>query len=261
MNMLMRAWILIFAVLCTSYTGAQGRKPVLRLSANYWEPYTGENLPRQGIATEIVVTALARAGYSVEVNFMPWSRVLATTYQGSADGVVAIWSTNQRRAKLLYSDSYLANELFLFYLRPALCSGRIPSSLSEMRIGVGRDYDYSDEFLAKYGPALRPVNRVLQNLQKLQLGRIDMVLEDRRIVDYAIQHNPKEMYGLTPLLCPASPLLTLPLYFGMSRDYPNADSIISAFNVQLKAMRKDGTLEAITRKMIEQDTRLARAGR
>jgi polar amino acid transport system substrate-binding protein len=253
--------ILIFATWHASTLVAEERKPILHLSANHWEPYTGESLPRQGIATEIVVTALARAGYAVDVKFMPWSRALATTYQGGTDGVVAVWSTSQRRAKLLYSETYLFNELFLFYLRPGLCNGRVPTSLAQMQIGVGRDYDYSDQFLAKYGPALRPVNKVQQNLLKLQLGRIDMVLEDKRIVDYTIQHNLKELNGLAPLVCPASPLLTLPLYFGMSRDYPNAEGIIAAFNLQLQGMKRDGTLDAITRKMVEQDTKVAKAGR
>jgi polar amino acid transport system substrate-binding protein len=241
--------------------GAEERKPVLHLLANHWEPYMGESLPRQGFATEIVVTALARAGYVADVKFMPWSRAIATTYQGGADGVVAVWSTGQRRAKLLYSSSYLSNEMFLFYVRPELCNGRVLSSLVEMRIGVGRDYDYSDDFLAKYGAALKPVDKVQQNLLKLQFGRVDVVLEDKRIVDYAIQHNLKELYGLAPLVCPTSPLLTLPLYFGMSRDYPNAEGIIAAFNLQLQEMKRDGTLDAITRKMAEQDAKVAKADR
>jgi polar amino acid transport system substrate-binding protein len=225
-----------------------------------WRPYTGENLAHQGIATEIVITALERAGYKADVKFMPWSRALASTYQGHADGVVAVWSTSQRRGKLLYSDSYLSNELFLFHLRPTLCNGKVLNSLSEVRIGVGRDYDYSDEFIAQYGHSLKPVDRIQQNLLKLQLGRVDMVLEDKRIVAYTIAHGPKELGGLMPLSCPASPLLTLPLFFGMRRDYPNVGVIMAAFNLQLKAMKKDGTLDAITKRLTSSPVSLVNAG-
>lgn len=140
---------------CT-WSSADENKVVLHLSANYWEPYTGESLPSQGIATEIVVTALARAGYRAEVKFMPWSRALVSTYQGQTDGVVAVWSTSQRRSKLLYSDSYLLNELYLFHFRPGICNERALNSLADMRIGVGRDYDYSDDFLTKYSHSLKP---------------------------------------------------------------------------------------------------------
>lgn len=96
-----------------------------------------------------------------------------------------------------------------------------------------------------------------QNLLKLQLGRVDMVLEDKRIVDYNIEHGPKELSGLVALNCPATPLLTLPLHFGMNRDYPNADLIMAAFNVQLKEMNKDGTLDAILKKLGARGTEIA----
>lgn len=80
-----------------------------------------------------------------------------------------------------------------------------------------------------------------------------MVLEDKRIVDYTIAHNPKELGGFAPLSCPALPLLTLPLFFAMNRDYPNAEAIMAAFNLQLKAMKKDGTLDAMVKQLVSVD--------
>jgi len=221
--------------------------PTLRLTAHIWEPYTGADLPRQGIASEIVLTALARAGYPAEISIMPWSRALASVYQGNRDGVVGVWPTAERRARLAVSDSYLANELFLFYVRPELCTVNGLSVDASTRIGVGRDYDYSDAFMSRYGSALKPVDRVEQNLLKLQAGRIDMVLEDKRVVEFVVARQPG-----TPLLtCTTQPVLSLPLHFGLRRGYPNADGIIAAFNVQLAAMKKDGTLDAITRRLAQ----------
>lgn len=248
MKKLLCMCILACAAMCSAAPVAAQPGRVLRLTANYWEPYTGADLPRQGIASEIVATALERAGYAVEISFMPWSRALASAYLKRSDGVVAVWSTSQRRAKLVYSDSYLSNDLFLFCTRPQLCSEASFSAHPAMRIGVGRDYDYSDDFLSRYGNALKPVDRLRQNLLKLQLGRIDMVLEDQRAVEYAIHHNPKEFGGLSLQRCAQQPLLSLPLHLGLNRDYPNAEDIIAAFNVQLRTMKKDGTLNAIVRR-------------
>ncbi len=67
-----------------------------------------QNLPQQGLASEIVLTALQRAGYQADITIMPWSRVLPMLYQHQTDGVVAIWATNDRRSKPLFSDSYLS---------------------------------------------------------------------------------------------------------------------------------------------------------
>jgi len=237
-------WLTLYAVPAFAADAA----PVLRLSANHWEPYTGASLPQHGIAADIVATALSRAGYAADIRVMPWSRALATTYSGDADGVVAIWSTNARQSRILYSDSYLSNELFLLYTRPDLGDRTTLDSLSGFRIGVGRDYDYSDRFLRRNTFKLEPVDRVVQNLLKLSIGRIDMVLEDKRIVAYALRTHREELRNLAPLRYSSAPLFTLPLYFGMNRDHPHAQEIIAAFNVQLKAMRRDGTLARILRR-------------
>jgi polar amino acid transport system substrate-binding protein len=239
------ACLCLLACLAATAAPAAEPRPELRLTANIWEPYTGADLPRQGIASEIVLTALARAGYTAEIGIMPWSRALASVYQGNRDGVVGVWLTAERRARLAVSDSYLSNELFLFYVRPELCTGNGLSADASTRIGVGRDYDYSDAFLARYASALKPVDRVEQNLLKLQAGRVDMVLEDKRVVEFVAARQP----GAPLLTCTAQPAMSLPLHFGLRRSYPNADAIIAAFNLQLAAMRKDGTLDAITRRL------------
>lgn len=228
---------------------AAGQKTLLRLSANHWEPYTGAALPNQGVATEIVVTALERAGYATEVSFVPWSRALSSTYSGSADGIVAIWPTSQRRSRILFSDSYLSNSLYLLYLRPELAAKSSMEALDGVRIGVGRDYDYSDSFLTRNKYSLEPVDRVTQNLSKLYLGRVDMVLEDKHIVEYTLRNNQAEYGRQPPLKFSDDPLLRLPLHFGINRNHPDAEEIIAAFNAQLKSMKKDGTLASILRKL------------
>ncbi|WP_228896425.1 substrate-binding periplasmic protein [Pseudoduganella aquatica] len=241
---------LLALLLCCAATAADVQ-PVLRLAANYWEPYTGAELPGKGLAAEIVATALQRAGYATAIDIMPWSRVLSNAYNGQSDGVVAIWPTAQRRARILYSDSYLSNELHLFFLRPELGDRSSMDALTGLRIGVMRGYDYSDNFLLHDNFQVLPVDRVVQNLLKLSVDRIDMLLEDKRIVAYNLRHRSDELRGLPPLRHSATPLLTLPLHFGMSRRHPQAEQVIAAFNAQLARMRKDGTLAAILRRFDE----------
>jgi polar amino acid transport system substrate-binding protein len=240
--------VLLCMTLHFSSAAGAGSDTLLRLSANHWEPYTGANLPHYGVASEIVSTVLARAGYSSKISIMPWSRALATTYAGGVDGIVAIWLTDRRESRILYSDSYMSNELFLFYTRTELSGKSNLDDLSGLRIGVGRDYDYSDEFLRHKNFKVEPVDQVVQNLMKLSVGRVDMVLEDRRIVSYTVSHYPTDARLFSKIRASSMPLLSLPLYFGINRNYPKAQEIISAFNEQLKAMRRDGTLESIIRR-------------
>lgn len=219
--------------------------PLLHLVANYWEPYTGQDLPQQGLACEVVATALRRAGYQVDITIMPWSRVLSTVYQHQADGVVAIWATSERRSKLLFSDSYLSNQLFILHMPGQLPDATGFKQLSGARIGVGRDYEYSDEFLAQTNFQRVPVDRPIQNLLKLTVGRIDGVLEDKLIAQYQIQAHIDAHGALGDIEFAPAPMMTLPLYLALNPQTPNARQIVAQFNAQLAAMRKDGTLEAI----------------
>jgi len=236
------------ALLLATDCGAQTSK-TLRLSANYWEPYTGPGMANNGVATEIVAQALARAGYAVEISFMPWSRTLASAYHGRIDGVVGIWPTRQRRLKLLFSDSYLTNNLHLLYVRPELSNKLSLDTLDGIRIGVGRDYDYSDSFLEPKRFILDPVDRIGQNLSKLFMGRIDVMLEDPYAAEYTLLHHADAFAGHPRLRYSPAPLLQLPLHFGVSRERADAEQIIAAFNTQLALMRKDGSLAAILHKL------------
>ncbi|MYM66706.1 transporter substrate-binding domain-containing protein [Pseudoduganella sp. FT55W] len=248
--MLKRIFItLLLGFAALAATAGPNVPATIKLCANHWEPFTGADLPNQGVATEIVVTALTRAGYQVEVSFMPWSRALTQAYYGQSDGVVGIWATRQRHERLLFSDSYMDNALYLVYLRPELSANAGIDKLAGMRIGVGRDYDYSDGFLERNRKQLEPVDRIKQNLLKLQLGRIDMMLEDKYAVQYMVGRYPGEYRALPPLKYSADPVLKLPLHFGIRRDHPQANDIIAAFNLQLKTMKKDGSLAAILRKL------------
>lgn len=246
--------LLTTAALAASAAMPGNTSTLIKLSANQWAPFTGADLPNHGVATEIVVTALERAGYKVEVEFMPWSRALTKAYYGQSDGVVGVWPTRQRREHLLLSDSYMDNALYLLYLRPELGPRINNDTLAGMRIGVGRDYDYSDSFLERHRLLMEPVDRIQQNLLKLQVGRIDMILEDKYAVQYVVSHFPDAYRSLPPLLSSAKPALKLPLHFGIRHDHPQAGEIIAAFNLQLKAMKKDGTLGAILRKLDQERT-------
>lgn len=236
---------LSLALLLLSTHSAYPAPQPLHLVANYWEPYTGQDLPQQGLASEVVATTLRRAGYQVDITIMPWSRVLTTVYQHKADGVVAIWSTSERRGKLLFSDSYLSNQLFILHMPGRLENATEFRHLNGARIGIGRDYEYSDEFLSQKNFQIEPVSRTIQNLLKLTRGRVDGVLEDKLIAQYQIQANVGTYHALRKIEFAAEPIMTLPLYLGIHPQTPNAQQVIADFNLELARMHKDGTLGAI----------------
>jgi len=220
----------------------------LRLVANYWEPYTGENLPAQGLASELVSTALARAGYESRIAIMPWPRALAMAYQGGADGVVAIWATQERRDKLQLSEAYYSNRMVFLHLKGAAVATGSLDELKGLHIGVGRGYEYSDNFKSQAGLLLEPTDSVLQNLRKLAAKRLDLVLEDRQIAQYNLGLYSAQLPELGTIEVGDKAFFTLPLYFGVSRKRPDAAQLIARFNASLAAMKADGSYERIIKK-------------
>jgi len=231
---------------------AQTPEP-LKLVANYWEPYTGENLPDQGLATEIVTTALHRAGYSTTVSMVPWLRAMATINSGDADGVVAVWATKARQLNLVFSNAYLYNKMVLLHMRGKLTDRKTLADLTGLKVGVGRGYDYNDEFLSAANFYRDPANSVLSNLRKLSAGHVDLVLEDDRIAQYNLAVHHAEIVDADKIELTDSALFTLPLYFGVSRKRSDADIIVERFNITLKKMQMDGTVDAIYRQFIRQE--------
>lgn len=223
-------------------------RQVLRLAANYWEPYTGESLVNNGIASEVVVTALNRAGYDVTIDIMPWKRVLARAYTGSVDGIVAIWSTKERRSKLLFSSSYMSNELILLYMPSMRRKPKSLVDLTGLTLGIGSGYDYSDEFLSYKNFNVESVPNVMQNLLKLTMGRVDVVLEDKLIAKYTIQKYSIKNKSLNNIISSKTPVLQIPVYFALNPKVPNSEKIIMKFNYEMTKMSEDGTLREILSK-------------
>ncbi|GAB3254359.1 substrate-binding periplasmic protein [Chitinimonas naiadis] len=244
-------WFVMLSCLLTTTLAAgnpSGVPNTLNLIANYWEPYTGETLPQQGLASELVTTALKRAGYDSRITIAPWARALAMSYKGHADGVVAIWSTRERRDKLRFSEPYLSNRMVLLYRHGSYDGGKTLADIKGLRLGVGRGYDYNDAFIADTSFQVEPTDNVLQNLRKLAAKRVDLVLEDELIARYQLQQRLATLPELKQIVLNHTPLFTLPLHFAVSRQRPDADRIIEQFNTALAGMKADGSYDEIVRR-------------
>ena len=57
----------------------------LRLTGDSWPPFTDQNLPNNGLAVDLVSSALQRAGHTTEYVEVPWARVLRGLQQGDYD--------------------------------------------------------------------------------------------------------------------------------------------------------------------------------
>lgn len=87
----MRPLLCVLGLLATMLvTPALGRDK-LRLVADNWPPFTDAKMPGGGLATSIVTTALARAGYASGYEEVPWARALLGVGEGRYDVLINAW--------------------------------------------------------------------------------------------------------------------------------------------------------------------------
>jgi polar amino acid transport system substrate-binding protein len=83
----------------------------LRLVADAWPPFTDATLINGGLATDIVSTALARAGYASDFEQVPWARALLGIGEGRYDVLVNAWYNEERTRIGQFSGEYLLNRV------------------------------------------------------------------------------------------------------------------------------------------------------
>jgi polar amino acid transport system substrate-binding protein len=236
-----KSWMACLLALTCVAPGAWARKLVL--AATEYPPYYSETLPRGGPVTELTVAALRHAGHEVEVRFLPWARALRLGQQGEVDGLVGVWHSPEREAAFVFSKPVVSNRIVLCRKGsrgPARFTGF--AALRPYTVGVVRGYADPPE-LAAAKVHTEAVNDDLQNLRKLMVGHIDLVLIDSRVAHHlARKHLPGQA---AELKCLQPAVQEHPQYLVVSRRAADADEIVAAFNERLQGLRDSGEWDEI----------------
>ncbi len=240
MNRLRTSFALV--ALLVSVGQASGAEP-LRIAASPWPPYTGEELPGNGLAIRIVTEAFKRAGYATTVAIESWPRTLEGVDIGVYDVIAAAWYSPDRAQRFAFTEPYLTNRMRLVGRRDRPLNIASLADLAGLKVAVVRDYAYGEEFDRATHFTKVPQNHLVQGLLLLVGGQVDLVAGD----EFAIRHELKEYMPAqseTLQLLPKA-MAFKSLHAAVSRDNPKHQQIVSDFNKSLAAMNADGTLRAI----------------
>lgn len=98
MSQWLRAVGLLVFLLMANATAAEK----LRLVADPWPPFTDALLLNGGLATDIVNTALKRAGYTTLYEQVPWARALLGLSEGRHDVLINAWFSEDRKNRPVF---------------------------------------------------------------------------------------------------------------------------------------------------------------
>jgi polar amino acid transport system substrate-binding protein len=211
-----------------------------------WPPYTGEHLPEQGLAIELVSTALKRAGYNPLVRIDSLERILEGGKTGAYDVFATPWYTLERGQYLHFSQPYLESYIRFIKRKDTPFEYTKFDDLEGVTIGVIKDYAYDEDF--NQSPTIEKISEssLLGNLQKLMGKDIDLTLDDERVLRYQINRSMPGNRAKLEIL--EKPLVVRGVNIGVSRKNPDHAKIVADFDKAIAAMKQDGTYDRIVRK-------------
>lgn len=235
--------LLTVALLTCLSLAAHGEK--LRIVTEPWAPYVyDDNGAMRGLDYETTVIVFQRLGVDVEWQFLPWKRCLAMLEQGQADGALDIFHSHDRDALLLYPSEPLSQvEFVLFYANERPHAARQLDDLRGLSVGTSPGYLYGEPFSdsALFNREAAPSHEA--NFGKLMLGRIDLVITDRRVGQHVI-----EAMGLQGKVSQAPLVVSRQPQFLAVRRGAGMDLLVQRFAAELKRFKQEPAYAALSAK-------------
>ena len=235
--------LLTAALLTCLSLAAYGEK--LRIVTEPWAPYVyEEGGAMQGLDYETTVTVFQRLGVEVQWQFLPWKRCLAMLDQGHADGALDIFHSHDRDALLLYPSEPLSEvEFVLFYANDRPHPAQALDDLRGLTVGISPGYLYGAPFSESTLFNREPAPSHEANFGKLLLGRVDLVITDRRVG----QHVIKAM-GLEGKVSQAPVVVSRQQQFLAVRRGAGMDLLVQRFAAELKRFKEEPAYAALSTK-------------
>lgn len=235
--------LLIAAFLTCLSLAAYGEK--LRIVTEPWAPYVyDDNGSMRGLDYETTVIVFQRLGVEVQWQFLPWKRCLAMLDQGHADGALDIFHSHERDALLLYpAEPLSAVEFVLFYANQRAHPAETLDDLRGLTVGTSPGYLYGEAFSGSTAFTREPAPSHEANFGKLMLGRVDMVVTDRRVG----QHLIKEL-GLEGKVSQAPVVVSRQQQFLAVRRGAGMDLLVQRFAAELKRFKQEPAYAALSAK-------------
>ncbi len=219
----------------------------VRLTNGEWAPYTGENIPNQGVITDIVSKAFEAVGYKVKYEFFPWVRTMELAKKDPKWDGTFPWVRNPKREKIFfYSDPLIVIGEYFFYRSSDSFDWSEYNDLINYRIGMTRGYTYGPEFMKSVKELDLEVELAssdLININKLIRKRIDLFPGAKQVILNLLKGEFHETK--LPITYHPKPIHTEPYYLLISKKTKNGKGIVLSFNEGLKSIKKSGLYKKI----------------
>lgn len=214
-------------------------------TGDHYPPFTGQDLPEGGLATEIVTKAFERAGVPVSLDWLPFARGLYEVQSGRYAATFPYIRTPDRDRDFLFSQPLFDLNGTLFVRRGLSIDLRKPESLRGriLCLPVGWALNGLFESL-RTSPLVRVVQPadIGQCIRMIRAGHADFFPSDLRqgrssLVSAGATHG--EIQPQLPTLQQTG------VHLIVSRHYEGAVELLARFDQGLRSLRADGEYDRI----------------
>lgn len=196
-----------------------------------------------GFLVAVTQRAFERVGYQVSISYVPWARALRMVMTGEAEALLGAYHTAERAEHMAYTNPIGRAEVVLFALKDRGIRYQSLEDLRPYRLGTIIGATYTAEFDAADFLVKEPVSDFRLNLRKLLLGRVDLMVEKRSVVEHALA--TRFAGDAARIVALDRPLKSALFFNAFSRAVPGHERRVADFNAGLQAITADGTLAAI----------------
>jgi polar amino acid transport system substrate-binding protein len=242
---------------------AFAKQEKISIVADVWCPFNCDpNTDRQGYMIDIAKIVFAKHNIDIEYKVMPWARALSETESGKYNAVVG--ASKSDAPKFIFPQNELGRQVLMLYVKEGN-DWQIDNNLTtdqalkDIKLGVIIDYSYGknlDDYIEanKNNKALIELssgdNALELNIKKLNIGRIDALLEAESVLDYFILEAKDKNYKLKKAGEFKNNLEKdwNNLFIAFSPKNPNSARYAKILSDGVEDLRKSGELEKILAK-------------
>lgn len=209
---------------------------LIKLSSLSWPPYNGPELANGGSNTAKLRSLLKRAGYDLDVSFLPWKR--AVKYGLERKEYLGYFPEYYREDKnCLWSKQFDTSVVgFVEAASDSLSWSTVLPDLKSYDIGVVSGYaNDNGPFDAAMNAGelnTQDVSKDLFNVKKVALGRIDAAVIDKKVLQHLLETKVPHLKDKVKF--DETPLTKNGLFVCFQPDYPKAKEVRNALNAVIE---------------------------
>ena len=232
--------VTVFSILLFTVVSNAGSLPI---ATGEWVPFTSKGMKHYGEFTQRVTIIFQEMDIEPEYRFYPWGRCFDSVIKGRTWAAFPYSYTKDRAKKVWFSDMLSCSKTLFFYYEDedSTTTYRVKEleDLKLYKLGGVRGYFY-EEFFEKAGLDVDYVNKEINAIEKLKLGRIDLMPVNELVGWNLIKtHFSGERHRFKTL---SLPLSVNPLHLIISKEYPGSKKMLKLFNQALAACVEKGLL-------------------